>query len=183
MNQASKERIVRLLRQHGKDLMLHQANEILQKEGLFASKSRFYYVKKTLDRYQQPEEHWTMHEKLDEFYTVLTESLDLLSPKLRPSIQVKDGYEPHNGPDLPVQALIIGGRWAAFVQMWDTKPPTPSVRIEDIKPEATEHKRDDPSLVTDSPNPYSICGLLLQVIVGDYFFPLRSQYNKKMFPK
>ncbi len=127
-----------------------------------------------------------MHEKLQEFQAVLTECLDLFSPKLRPTVTIQEDYEPHNGPGMPVQAIIIGNKWACFVQMWGGKGNyMPEVRVEEINPEDTpmNKKREDPSAVSGGPNPYSSVGLLMQVIVSDYMWPLHRAYHKKLWPK
>lgn len=126
-----------------------------------------------------------MHEKLKEFQDVLNECLELLSPKLRPTVVVRENYEPHNGPGLPVEALIIGDKWAAFPQMWETKPPIAAIRLEELEPYLANRKAtfEDPSIVANNANPYSICCGLLQAIVWDYMFPISRAFNKKLFPK
>lgn len=43
---ASVEQLKQFFREHGTITVLHLANEMLAKEGLTASKSRYYYVKK-----------------------------------------------------------------------------------------------------------------------------------------
>ena len=125
-----------------------------------------------------------MHEKLIEFQKVLEKCLSYLDLSIRPEIIIKPDYEPHHGgQSLPVEALIIGAKYAAFVQMGGTlREKMAGVRLERLEYEEDSKGRDkDPSRIHDGPNPYSICCFLIQDILYDIVYPISREYHNWLF--
>lgn len=121
-----------------------------------------------------------LHPKLQEFRTVYLEYMGRIENPHRLAIDVRENYEPHVGGDLPVTALIIGGKYAAFVQMGpdrNNEGILPCVCVERLKP----HQEPNKTCICESSNPYFAVQLILMIEIQEWLRSRIADYKNRLF--
>ena len=120
-----------------------------------------------------------MNPLLTEFMMALGDMFAFVAPEHRPSVIIRDDYEPYNDPDMPVQALVIGGRFAAFAIVHEHRRGAQEiVRVEEIVPKVKLDQFDDPSLVADC-DPHFNAMMVVDKLFHDYYYGNFHRGRKK----
>lgn len=104
-----------------------------------------------------------------------------LAPEFRPTVRVDPKYAPVHTPDWPVEAIIIGERYAAFPEMWQHKSGADEViRIEKFDPWIDPKRPDDDHhKLCNNHSPGFNCSMLIHDMLMDFSRPIELEWKKK----